>query len=62
MIERYSLPEMKNIWELDSKFGFYLQVELAVCEAYNKLGKIPDDALKQIKERASYRSFSRNSR
>lgn len=54
MIERYSLPEMKNIWELDSKFGFYLQVELAVCEAYNKLGKIPDDALKQIKERASF--------
>lgn len=45
---------MKNIWELDSKFGFYLQVELAVCEAYNKLGKIPDDALKQIKERASF--------
>lgn len=54
MIERYSLPEMKNIWELDSKFGFYLQVELAVCEAYNKLGKIPDDALNQIKERASF--------
>lgn len=54
MIERYSLPEMKNIWELDSKFGFYLDVELAVCEAYNKLGKIPDEALKQIKENASF--------
>lgn len=54
MIERYSLSEMKNIWELDSKFGFYLQVELAVCEAYNKLGKIPDEALAQIKEKASF--------
>lgn len=54
MIERYSLKEMKDIWELDSKFGFYLQVELAVCEAYNELGKISDTDLKTIKERAKY--------
>ena len=49
MIERYSLPEMKNIWELESKFGYYLNVELAVCDAYNRLGEIPDVALKEIK-------------
>lgn len=54
MIERYSLKEMKNLWELESKFGFYLDVELAVCEAYNKLGKISDEDLKTIKERASF--------
>lgn len=54
MIERYSLQEMKDLWEPDSKFGFYLKVELAVCEAYNKLGKIPDEALKEIKENASF--------
>lgn len=54
MIERYSLEEMKNLWELNSKFGFYLDVELAVCEAYNKLGKIPDEALKAIKEKAFF--------
>ncbi len=54
MIERYSLPEMKNIWTLESKFGFYLQVELAVCRAYNKIGKIPDDALKQIEQKAAF--------
>lgn len=54
MIERYSLKEMKDIWELESKFGFYLNVEIAVCEAYNKLGQIPDEALKQIKEKASF--------
>lgn len=54
MIERYSLKDMKNIWELESKFDFYLCVELAVCEAYNALGKISDEDLKTIKERASF--------
>ncbi len=54
MIERYSLKEMKAIWELESKFQYYLNVELAVCEAYNELGKIPDSDLKQIKEKAAF--------
>jgi len=54
MIERYSREEIKNLWALESKFSFYLQVELAVCEAYNKIGKISDEDLKTIKERASF--------
>lgn len=54
MINRYCLKEMKDLWELESKFSYYLKVELAVCEAYNKLGKIPDDALREIKEKASF--------
>ena len=54
MISRYCLEEMKNLWELESKFDFYLKVELAVCEAYNSLGLIPDEVLKEIKERASF--------
>ena len=47
MIERYSREEMSKIWELDSKFKYYLDVELAVCKAYNKLGQIPDEALNE---------------
>ena len=54
MIERYSLKEMKQLWELESKFGFYLEVELAVCEAYNTLGQISNEDLKTIKERAKF--------
>lgn len=54
MIERYSLEEMKKLWELESKFSYYLKVELAVCEAYNELGLIPDDALLQIKRLAKF--------
>ncbi len=54
MIERYCLKEMKELWELESKFSYYLQVELAVCEAYYQCGKIPEDALLQIKQNASF--------
>ena len=54
MIDRYSREEIKKIWELDSKFNYYLRVEIAVCEAYAKLGKIPADNLRVIKEKASF--------
>lgn len=54
MIERYSREEIKKIWDLEVKFDYYLRVELAVCEAYAKLGQIPRDALSQIKEKASF--------
>jgi len=54
MIERYSLEKMKNIWDLKSKFDYYLQVELAVCEAYTELGQIKKDDLEQIKKLAKF--------
>ncbi len=54
MIERYSLPEMKNIWSEENKFRKWLEVELAVCEAWAKLGKIPQDALDRIKKKANF--------
>lgn len=54
MIERYSREIMKNIWELNSKFQYYLDVELAVCRAYNKQGLIPDDALSDIVSKAAF--------
>lgn len=54
MIDRYSREEIKKIWELESKFSYYLRVEIAVCEAYAELGFIPADALAQIKKNASF--------
>lgn len=54
MIDRYCLENMKHIWELNSKFKYYLDVELAVCEAYKDLGKIPDEDYKYIKKHASF--------
>lgn len=54
MIERYSREEMKNIWDLESKFNYYLRVELAVCEAYAEIGEIPKTDLEQIKKLAKF--------
>lgn len=54
MIERYSREEMKKIWDLESKFQYYLNVELAVCRAYNKLGAIPDLAFNEILNKAAF--------
>ena len=54
MIERYSREEMTKIWNLESKFQYYLNVELAVCRAYNKLGEIPDLAFNEILNKASF--------
>ncbi len=54
MIDRYSRDKMKKIWDLNTKFQYYLEVELAVCKAYNKLGVIPDSALECILKNASF--------
>lgn len=45
---------MKKIWDLNSKFDYYLKVEIAVCEAYSKLGKIPKKDVEEIKKRAKF--------
>ncbi len=54
MIERYSLPEMRNIWSLQNKFQKWLEIEIAACEAHNQLGNISDEDLKNIKTKASF--------
>lgn len=54
MILRYSREEISKIWELNSKFAYYLKVELAVVEAYHKLGQIPDDAYNHILKTANF--------
>ena len=54
MIDRYSREEIKKICDLNSKFDYYLKVEIAVCEAYSKLGKIPKKEVDEIKKRAKF--------
>ncbi|MHB8085906.1 MAG: adenylosuccinate lyase, partial [Dehalococcoidia bacterium] len=50
MIERYSRPKMKKIWSDKSKFDKWLQVEIAVCEAWADVGRIPKAAIPRIKK------------
>ncbi|MBO5948214.1 adenylosuccinate lyase [bacterium] len=54
MIERYSREEITKIWDINSKFQYYLDVELAVCETYCDLGVISKDVLDDIKSKAKF--------
>ncbi|MFC1939509.1 adenylosuccinate lyase [Chloroflexota bacterium] len=49
MIERYSRPEMKRVWADENKFNKWLEVEIAVCEAWSELGVIPRGVMPKIK-------------
>jgi len=49
MIERYSRPEMKKVWSDENKYEKWLEVEIAVCDAWAELGVIPRKALPKIK-------------
>jgi adenylosuccinate lyase len=49
VIERYTRPEMGAIWSQDHKIQQWLAVEIAVCEAWARRGRIPDDAMQQIR-------------
>ncbi|MBI3920806.1 MAG: adenylosuccinate lyase [Armatimonadetes bacterium] len=54
MIERYCYPEMKALWELESKYAHWLEVELAVCDAQAQLGLIPKAAAVALREKARF--------
>lgn len=54
MIERYTLPEMGELWTETYKFKTWLQVEIAVCEAQAQLGYIPSQAVEEIKQKANF--------
>jgi adenylosuccinate lyase len=54
MIDRYTLPEMKQIWSEENKYRKWLDVEIFACEAMAGLGKVPDEALAEIKDKANF--------
>jgi adenylosuccinate lyase len=49
MIERYSRPEMKKVWSDENKYTKWLDVEIAVCDAWAEAGVIPRSAIGKIK-------------
>ena len=52
MIERYTRPAIGRIWSEQAKYEAWLRVELAVCDAYARRGRIPADALRRIRDTA----------
>ncbi len=54
MIERYTRKEMGKLWAPQNRFQKWLDVEIAACEAWAELGKIPGTALAVIKKKAGF--------
>jgi len=54
MIERYSLPQMKSIWQEEFKFKTMLLIEILALEAYAKEKIVPQQAVKRIKQKALF--------
>ena len=54
MIERYTLPGMGAVWTDANRYRKWLDVELAVCEAWAKLGRIPKSSLVRIRRKADF--------
>ena len=52
MIERYSISPMKEIWSEEEKFKRWLEVEIAVVKAYEKLGVAPKGTASKILKKA----------
>ncbi len=54
MIERYSRKEMTDIWSEQNHFQAWLDVELAACRAWSKIGKIPAEDVEKLYKNATF--------
>lgn len=54
MIPRYSRPEMVKIWEPESRFRIWLEIEAHATDALSELGVVPKEAAKAIWEKGSF--------
>lgn len=54
MLARYSRPEMAKIWTDESKYEAWLKVEIAVTNAWAKLGVVPQEDAEKIAKNASF--------
>ncbi|MCH8961185.1 MAG: adenylosuccinate lyase, partial [Bacteroidetes bacterium] len=48
MIDRYTRPEMKDLWSEAQQFQAWLDVELAACAAWAELGVIPQEEVETL--------------
>lgn len=54
VIKRYQRPKMAHIWSEQNKYQAWLTVEIAIDQAWNKLGEIPDADLAKIEKNARF--------
>lgn len=54
MIPRYARPEMTALWEAESRFSIWLEIETHAMDAMVKLGIVPEEAAKAVRERGGF--------
>ena len=54
MIPRYARPEMTKLWEPESRFRIWFEIEAHACDALAELGVIPAEAAKAVWERGNF--------
>ena len=54
MIPRYARPEMTALWEAESRFSIWLEIETHAMDAMVNLGIVPADAAKAVHERGGF--------
>src|SRR5437016_1710132 len=54
MIDRYSTPEMRSLWDLQTRTQRWLDVEIAVCEGLEHYNYIPDGTTDKIRSGAKF--------
>ena len=54
MIERYSRPEMAQIWAAKNRFQIWLEIETLACEAQAELGVIPKEVVPVIRAKGDF--------
>jgi adenylosuccinate lyase len=57
MIPRYSRPEMASIWEAQTRFRIWFEIEAHAADAQAELGVIPKEAAKAIWAKAKDATF-----
>ena len=58
MIPRYTRPEMASIWEPQTRFKIWFEIEAHAADAQAELGVIPKEAAKTIWAKAQERALS----
>jgi adenylosuccinate lyase len=54
VIDRYSRPEMRQIWSDERKFQIWLEIEILACEAMAERSQIPEQDAAEIRKRARF--------
>jgi len=57
MIPRYSRPEMVTIWDAQTRFRIWFEIEAHACDALAEIGVIPKESAKNIWDKAGHVTF-----